>query len=290
MASRHNDNKVLGCVDQSVFAEYVTDYAAWTAQRLGAPLELLHILDRKPEVAQDRDHSGAIGLDAQENLLTTLSDADATRSRSARAQGREFLNGLRQRAQAAGVPAPDMRLRYGNVIETLKEQEAGVRLFVLGRRGESATITQRDLGRHVEKVVRTLEKPILAVNQAFVEPRRIMIAFDGSTVTRAGVRLVASSPMFRGMTVHLLMSGKDNSEARKQLAWAQQTLEGASFDAPTAFIPGDAESVIAREIKAQGIDMLVMGAYSHSPLRSLFMGSKTTDLLRSSVIPTMLLR
>jgi len=96
-----------------------------------------------------------------------------------------------------------------------------------------------------------------------------MIAFDGSIVTRGGVRLVASSPMFRGMTVHLLLSGKDDSEARKQLAWAQQTLESAGFDTPTAFIPGDAESVIAREIKAQDIDMLVMG---------------------SSVIPTMLLR
>jgi nucleotide-binding universal stress UspA family protein len=33
-----------------------------------------------------------------------------------------------------------------------------------------------------------------------------------------------------------------------------------------------------------------MGAYSHSPLRSLLFGSKTSDLLRSSKIPTLLLR
>ena len=39
-----------------------------------------------------------------------------------------------------------------------------------------------------------------------------------------------------------------------------------------------------------GIDMLLMGAYAHSPLRSLLFGSKTTDLLRAATIPTLLLR
>jgi nucleotide-binding universal stress UspA family protein len=33
-----------------------------------------------------------------------------------------------------------------------------------------------------------------------------------------------------------------------------------------------------------------MGAYTHSPLRSLIRGSKTTDLLRAARIPTLLLR
>ena len=41
---------------------------------------------------------------------------------------------------------------------------------------------------------------------------------------------------------------------------------------------------------SQSIDLLVMGAYSHSPLRSLFLGSKTTDLLRAVRVPTLLLR
>ena len=36
--------------------------------------------------------------------------------------------------------------------------------------------------------------------------------------------------------------------------------------------------------------MLIMGAYAHSPLRSLLFGSKTSDLLRSAKIPTLLLR
>lgn len=285
-----NERKVLACVDQSRFADYVVDYAAWAAQRMNAPLELLHILDRHPEMASSTDHSGTIGIDAQELLLSALSEEDESRSKAAREQGRMFLNRLRERAVAAGVESPDVRQRHGNLEDTLTEQENEVRLFVLGRRGESAEHTQRDLGRSVEGLVRSLHKPILAVTEGFAEPHRVMIAFDGGVVTRRGVELVASSPLCRGLPIHLLMSGKESREAPRQLAWARRTLEAAGFGVTASLIPGDAERVIAKAVHDQDIDILIMGAYSHSPLRKLFLGSKTSDLLRSASIPTLLLR
>lgn len=182
---------------------------------------------------------------------------------------------------------------FGNETEledTIFEQESGVRLFVLGRRGESAEVSNRDLGRNVERIVRRLHKPVLTVTEKFTEPKHIMLAFDGGIITRRGVEMVAESPLFRGLPVHLLMSGKKSNEAAKQLEWAKNTLETAGFDAPSHLIFGDAELVIAQKIKDLNIDLLIMGAYTHSPIRSLFFGSKTTDLLRASSIPTLLLR
>ena len=64
--------KILACVDQSPYADYVADYSAWAAQRFSLLLELLHIIDRHQETATSEDHSGAIGFDAQENLLNRL--------------------------------------------------------------------------------------------------------------------------------------------------------------------------------------------------------------------------
>ncbi|MCG2633402.1 MAG: universal stress protein [Gammaproteobacteria bacterium] len=286
----NNENKVLACVDRSRFAEYVVDYAAWAAQRMNAPLELLHIIDRHPEKGSGEDHSGAIGINAQEKLLSRLSDEDEARARAAREQGRIFLNELRERALAAGAPSVDVRQRHGELEETLVEQETGVRLLVLGRRGKSAEHTQRDLGRNVERVVRALRKPILAITESFRVPRRVMIAFDGGITTRRGVELVAGSPLFRDMPIYLLMSGRKNANASTQLEWAAAKLRAAEFDTTVALIPGDAESVIANAMQEQAIDLLIMGAYNHSPLRSLLLGSKTSDLLRSSKIPTLLLR
>ncbi|MEO7254267.1 MAG: universal stress protein [Casimicrobium sp.] len=284
------ENKVLACVDQSHFADYVADYAAWAARRMDAPLEFLHVIDRHPEQGSGDDHSGAIGIDAQENLLKKLSAEDEAHTESAREQGRIFLNRLRERAIASSTATVDVRQRHGELEETLAEQEADVRLLVLGRRGESAALTHRDLGRNVERVVRALHKPILTVTEGFTEPERVMIAFDGGSVTRRGVEMVAVSPLFRGLPIYLLMSGKPSHDAPKQLEWARTTLQSAGFTVTADLIPGDAESIIASTIKAQAIDLLVMGAFSHSPLRSLLFGSKTAELLRSSTIPTLLLR
>ena len=286
----NSQDKILAGVDQSHFADYVADYAVWAACRMQSPLEFIHVIDRHPEIGSGKDHSGAIGIGAQESLLTELANEDESRSRAAREKGRVFLNRLRQRAIAAGVGSADVRQRHGGLEETLVEQQKGVSLFVLGRRGESAEITQRDMGRNVERVVRALHRPILTVTEGFSEPRRAMIAFDGSTVTRRGVEMVAASPLFRGLPVHLLMSGKESQSAPKQLEWARKTLESAGFDAPASLLPGDAESIIAKAVREQRIDILIMGSYAHSPLRKLLFGSKTSDLLRSARIPTLLLR
>jgi nucleotide-binding universal stress UspA family protein len=285
-----NEHKVLACVDQSRFADVVTDYAAWAAQRMRAPLELLHIIDQHPETATSQDHSGSIGIDSQEQLLSVLTEEDAVKNKMAREVGRVLLTRLRERTRAFGIEASDIRQRHGNLIETLSEQEQDVRLFVLGRRGESADRMQRDLGHNVEMVVRSLHKPILTITEGFSEPQHICIAFDGGLVTRKGIEMVAASPLFEGLTVHVLMSGRETKESSKRLNWAKTKLEQANFDAPAHLIPGDAESVIATFVQDNNIDMLIMGAYSHSPLRSWLFGSKTADLLRLAKIPTLLLR
>jgi nucleotide-binding universal stress UspA family protein len=286
----NQENKVLGCVDQSHFADFVADYAAWAAQRMDAPLEFLHVIDRHPEIGSGKDHSGAIGIDTQETLLQQITEEEQVRTKAERERGRMFLNRLRERALASGAESVDVRQRHGELVNTLVDQERDVRLIVLGRRGASAESSGRDIGRHVERVVRSLHKPILTVTDAFKPPQRVLIAFDGSSVTRSGVDLVASSPLFVRLQVHLLMSGKASADADKKLQEAHTTLESRGMDVVASYLPGDAETVIAQTVRDRAVDLLIMGAYSHSALRTLLFGSKTTDLLRSSTIPTLLLR
>ncbi len=285
-----DDNRVLACVDQSHYADYVADAAALAARRIAAPMELLHIIDRQEIPPASEDHSGAIGFDAQEKLLDKLSAEDEQRTRDARERGRRFLGRLRERATAAGVSEVDIRQRHGDLEETLLEQEETVRLIVLGRRGASAETTHRDLGRNVERVVRALHKPILTVTENFREPKRVMFAFDGGAITRRGVEVVAGSQLFRDLPILLFMSGKAGGDAQKKLDAARDRLEAAGLAVEAELQPGDAETVIAAKVREREIDMLIMGAFGHSVLRSLLFGSKTADLLRSSTIPTLLLR
>lgn len=282
---------VLACIDQSAYANHVTDYAAWAAQRLGVGLELLHVIDRNPELISEQDHSGTIGANEQENLLKKIVDEDERRSRHARETGRVFLNELRLRAQAQGMPHTDMRQRHGSLIDSLLEQEAQTRLIVMGRRGESSGTTERDIGRHVERVVRALDRPILTVTHEFSEPKRLMIAYDAGRASRNALNMVATSPAFQGVHCCLVMVKRNESpEAPKQLEQALEKLRTAGLQADAHLLIGDFESLMVKSIKTLGVDLLVMGAYTHSPWRNLIMGSHTTDLLRASGIPTLLLR
>ena len=83
---------------------------------------------------------------------------------------------------------------------------------------------------------------------------------------------------------------RENPPSSSVVMIATVAVTVAGFEVVADILPGDPETVIAREVKARNIDMLLMGAYAHSPLRALVFGSKTTDLLRAATIPTLLLR
>lgn len=152
------------------------------------------------------------------------------------------------------------------------------------RRGEqiAAFIAQGDAPAELGTPYKTL-----AVTEDFKLPKRVMLAYDGTAVTRKGVDMIASSPLFKDPPIHVLVAGKASADGPKQVAWAKDTLTAAGLEVVADILPGNPEAMIAREAEARGIDMLPMGAYAHSPLRVLIVGSKTTDLLRVATIPTL---
>ncbi len=282
------DRKILACVDTTPLADVVTDYATWAACRLDAPLELLHVLERHVEPPGKQDHSGAIGLDAQEKLMDQLTQEDAKRTRMAREAGRALLAGLRARALQGGATTVDSRLRHGDIEETLAEQQEGSRLLIIGRNGRSQATA--GLGKHLEWVVRSANRPVLVVTEAYRAPKKILFAFDGSSVTRKGVDMLAHSPLLRGLPLQLLTAGEAGSNDRKQLDAALAALIASGIEATAVVQAGSPRDVIARAVAEGGFDLLVMGAYSHSPLRKLFFGSKTSEMLKATYVPTLLLR
>lgn len=128
-----NDKKVVACVDHSQYAESVAHYAAWAARSLEVPLVFLHALDRHLEQGYGDDHSGAIGIDAQENLADKLTDEDAARTALGKEQGRILLNGLQEAARVSGIVDSQVCMRHGSLGEALAEQEQHALLIVLGR-------------------------------------------------------------------------------------------------------------------------------------------------------------
>jgi nucleotide-binding universal stress UspA family protein len=286
----HAEGRVLAAIDASAYSESVARHAAWAATRLQSSLQFLHVLDRHPETAPVADLSGNLALGARETLLLELAEVDEQRSRLAQERGRGLLDEVRRLAADEGAADASGLLRHGSLVDTLVELEPEVRLFVLGKRGEHADFARGHLGGDLERVVRAAQRPLLVASRAFRPIARIAIAFDGSATTRKGVEMVAASPLFRGLPCDVVMAGRDDDSARTQLAWAQETLASAGFTVDTVLVAGDAEKVISSHVAAAGVDLLVMGAYGHSRIRNLIVGSTTTAMLRSCQIPVLLLR
>ena len=280
---------VIACIDGSGIALAVCDYAAWASRRLDAPLEFLHVLG-KSEYPVPADLSGNIGLGSREHLLQALAELDEKRSRVALEQGRLMLDAARARALADGVPNPASRQRHGELVDTLLEFQDEIRLLVMGRQGEHGDSAGEHIGSHLENVVRTLHRPILVIPAGYSEPRRFLIAFDGSATTRKAVGMVAASPLFRGLPCHVVMVGADKPEAHVQIEWARTTLTQAGFEVTASLRAGQVEDVLCAYRDAHAIDLIVMGAYGHSRIREFLVGSTTAQLVRQAKIPLLLLR
>ncbi|MEQ5802860.1 universal stress protein [Halomonas sp. H10-9-1] len=281
--------QVMAAIDGSKFSEGVCDYAAWASRALDAPLTFLHVNDNHPQTAE-ADLSGSIGLGAREHLLEELAQLEERQAKVAQEQGRRMLKAARERAVESGVAEPAGRQRNGTLVETLEELADEIRLLVVGKRGETAHLDSGHLGSNLERVVRTLHRPILMVPHTYRRPERVMLAFDGSKTTRKGVEMLARSPLFEGVPVHVVIVGAETGDNRSQLDWALGTLRDAGHEAEGAIRAGEVEATLRTYQEEHGIDMLVMGAYGHSRIRHLLVGSTTTEMLRRAKVPVLLLR
>lgn len=285
-----NANKVIGCIDGTETSATVCEYATWSALRMGAPLEFLHVLDRHQEVAPVSDFSGNLAVGSQEELLRQLAELDAQRSKLAQDHGRMLIDAARGRAAELGVKAPEGLQRHGTLVETLGEMEQTTRLIVLGRRHVGAGAADQPVQNHrLERVIRAIHKPILATAAHYKTPERFMIAFDGSPTGRRTVERVAASPLLVGLPVHVVTAG-GGAAVRDAQDWARSELEARGFDVTIASREGDAEHALGDYAGEHAMDLVVTGAYGHSRIRHLMIGSTTTALLRSLPVPVLVLR
>ncbi len=281
-------SKIIALVDGSVYSESVCDYAAWVAKRKGSSVEVLHILGRREGATSNL--SGNIGLGARSKLMDELAELDIAKAKLAQKRGRAILEDAETRIKAAGVEAVTTRLRHGDLIEELLLAEKDADLVVIGKRGEGADFAKLHLGSNLERVARASLIPVLVASRAFMSVDNFMIAFDGSAATMKAVDHIAKSKVFAGLKANLLSVGEDEPKQRRALEGAAATLKAAGYEVSADIVAGHASEVISEKIKAEKIDMLMMGAYATSRLRSLILGSTTSEMVRSCHVPILLFR
>lgn len=280
---------ILALIDGSAYSESLCHYVGWIASRSGAAVELTHVLGRR-EGGAEQDLSGSIRLGARTALLEELSALDAQRNKLAQATGRAILEDGKAIVEQHGDITVSTRLRSGDLIDTVSKREAGASMLAIGKRGEAADFAKLHLGSNLERIVRATSKPVFVANRAYTEPKKVLIAYDGGVSSMKAIDHVARDPLFAGLDCTVVTVGQETDALRADLDSAAATLAAGGHQATTKVVKGSPDQVLGEMTDHEGYDLLVMGAYGHSRIRSMIIGSTTTEMIRSCKVPIVLMK
>jgi len=274
-------SKLIAVIDGSKYSASVCEHTAWIANRAGSEVDVVHVLGRRNASSEPANLSGSIGLGARSSLLSELAELDAQKARLAQKRGRAILDDAASLLSSRGVETVHTRLRNGEIVETVKELETDADLLVLGKRGEAADFDSGHLGSNLERVVRSSSKPVLVASRGFKPISRVLIAFDGGKSSLKAVEFFSQRAHYNDLPCHVLMVGTETTEHRRQVEGAVATLKNGGYDVSGSIMQGQ---------PSQDFNLVIMGAYGHSHIRNLIIGSTTTEMIRSCRVPVLLFR
>ncbi|MGZ0654131.1 universal stress protein [Coraliomargarita sp. W4R53] len=282
---------ILACTDGSLYSPSVYDHAAWASRQMnGASIHVIHMLNPHHETPATANYSGCIGLGSRKALLDELVALEAAKAKIAQKRGQAILEDATTHLKEAGASEVVANQWHGKLSDEITKYERTADLVVIGKRGNNADFEKGHLGSNLERVVRSCQHPVLVASRAYDKMDTFVLAFDGGSSAKKAVQYIAQEPLLKGMHAYLLYVGSGNAKIEAALAEAESTLRTAGYEVTIEQRDGNPEKIIGEIVAQDHIDLLVMGAYGHSTIRQLIVGSTTTAMIRTVKIPVLLFR
>lgn len=120
----------------------------------------------------------------------------------------------------------------------------------------------------------------------------MLLAYDGSIESNkalhAGIDLAAA--LGTEITIVTVCQREQEDIASKALKEAQQQALDHKLKPNVQLVHGNAEMEILNLCEKVGASLIVMGAYGHTRIRELILGSTTSHVLRKASVPVLLVR
>lgn len=279
--------KLLVCSDGSHYAEHCCRYGAWLARQTQASVSVLYVTDlRQFEVPAVADLSGSLGIQPYEGMVSHLREVENKKSEFVREHAMKVF-------EEEGVA--DRTTFYhetGLLVDVVDDYAEKADLVLLGKRGENVNFATEHLGSMLERVVRSSKKPCLVTNRKFHPIANVAVAYDGSESSHKALEFMGANELFGGMDLHVITAVEGSKEdlAAQRLREAESALKQHGLYPACQMLRGEVETVIAEYVRKKGVDLLIAGAYGHSRIRELLIGSTTTQLLRQCHVPVLCFR
>ncbi|CAG1064790.1 partial Universal stress protein/MSMEI_3859, partial [uncultured bacterium] len=204
----------------------------------------------------------------------------STRMREAlESRGKTILSTFEE-ACAENKAECETQISFGIVANEICDKAKVADLVVVGRRGMNARFEYGLLGSTTESVLRRSPKPVLVVPENFSEPKKPLLAYDGSPNASKAMHSAAEWAKTLGLPLTVITASATGEE-EALLNEARQYLKPYAVEAKFASLKGDAPLVIESYYKDNGHDLLFMGTSHHSRLVEMVLGSTTEHVMRT---------
>lgn len=283
--------KIIACVDGSEYTKNICDLSVWIAERTDLSISLLHVVPSHCRSIAEVDLSGQIGLGANADLIEELTNLDEEHGKLEQKKGQLILNHAKTEILEKGLSEVKILHRRGSLIDTITEMENSIEIVVMGKHGEKTSSDSIHFGSNIENIARSIHKPLLIATKNIKPIKRFLIAYDGESSSEKAVDYICSYPLLQGLECYLFTVGNQTNENDIAVKNAKNKLTSAGFKVQTMFFCKKSVSdAIDDSVKEYHIDLLLIGAYNHSKIRSFILGSTTKTLIEKSKIPLLMFK
>ncbi|MFM6958712.1 MAG: universal stress protein [Acinetobacter sp.] len=274
-------NRVIACIDSSPCIDAVAEAAVWVAKQTQRELVLLQILDYYPASYHLGVISGVIGFESNAMLLKELAELEQKQSELALDYSNNLLKHISELIEKQYDLTSTKIQEKGDFLEQsfniLKEND----VVIIGRVGERAAEKNKPIGSNVENFIRGANCTVITVGEHFEPPKRFIFAYEYSPTCQKMMQRIAQSDLLKKLQCHLLYVG-DHPE---MLAEPEKYLKNAGLDVIPVYRYGDVAQNILEYQREHDIQLIVLGAFSHSKIHQFFLGSITTTIFRNANVP-----
>lgn len=274
---------ILIPTDGSANSMTALEYGMYLSKIFDAQISGLNVIDiRALEGPFLSDISGSLGFSPYQNYLPKFQQILEER-------GKLILEEFRKRCAEKSLE-PKIKRHTGIISNIIAEEAKKVDLVIIAQRGEHEKWTTGLLGSTTESVVRKSPRPVLVTPNAFRSFDNILIAYDGGIESNKALKTACE--MFINIKCSLKVAFVTSDDEKSK----ELSLEVEEFIAPYRMpieivsLKGDSGKEILGYAENNKIDLIVMGAFSHSRIHDLILGGTTAYIIRKATIPILLYR
>jgi nucleotide-binding universal stress UspA family protein len=275
--------RILVGIDTSEHSRVAQTYAFALARRLGATLIGLHVVDIiLIEGSFFHDISGSLGLEPYLDFSSKMREVLTDR-------GKGVLAEFSQAAMRQGVSS-EVILDMGIVANQICERAKGADVVMIGHRGVNERFSTGLLGGTAESVARKCPRPVFISPMHFDEIHRPVLAYDGSDRACKAMAAAADFSAQFDLPLMVITVARDEKLGERVLEQARSYFQPRPLKTDFRLLSGHAHEEIVAFIKKERASLLFIGAYGHSRIIEMVLGSTTEYVLRNAPCPVFLYR